>query len=175
MCPSLLFLPLSLPFCETRNPPPPPQADSNRSGHITYDEWVRFSIQYPNVIDALFFRARDIAAQGGMQATYHTSQAESLQRARESQLRQYYVDNWQQPQPQIQGYSQPQPHMQSYQQPPQYASSPPMSAGGGHVHAEYEQAKRDADAARQQKEQAEARERAAWERMHYSPASPHFQ
>lgn len=37
------------------------EADRNRDGHVTYEEWVRFSIDHPNVVDALFFRARDIA------------------------------------------------------------------------------------------------------------------
>lgn len=35
-------------------------ADANKSGHITYDEWVAFAIKFPAVIDALFFRSRDL-------------------------------------------------------------------------------------------------------------------
>eukprot|EP01062_Namystynia_karyoxenos_P042748 TRINITY_DN3129_c1_g3_i2.p1 TRINITY_DN3129_c1_g3~~TRINITY_DN3129_c1_g3_i2.p1 ORF type:complete len:383 (+),score=65.06 TRINITY_DN3129_c1_g3_i2:87-1151(+) len=35
-------------------------ADADRSGHITYDEWVRFAINFPQVVDALFFRLRDL-------------------------------------------------------------------------------------------------------------------
>eukprot|EP01063_Lacrimia_lanifica_P000203 TRINITY_DN1009_c0_g3_i2.p1 TRINITY_DN1009_c0_g3~~TRINITY_DN1009_c0_g3_i2.p1 ORF type:complete len:409 (+),score=193.35 TRINITY_DN1009_c0_g3_i2:66-1229(+) len=36
------------------------QADLNRSQHITYDEWVNFAIKAPSLIDALFFRFRDM-------------------------------------------------------------------------------------------------------------------
>eukprot|EP01059_Diplonema_ambulator_P031344 TRINITY_DN5717_c0_g1_i1.p1 TRINITY_DN5717_c0_g1~~TRINITY_DN5717_c0_g1_i1.p1 ORF type:complete len:328 (+),score=67.07 TRINITY_DN5717_c0_g1_i1:77-985(+) len=119
-------------------------ADQNRSGHITYDEWVRFSIQYPNVIDALFFRARDMGQQQAYPApnaaSAHTGH-ESMQRAREDQLRGYYTQEW------------------GNQQRDQAA-------------LDYEQAKREADAARLHKEMAEAKERNAWDRMYYSPASP---
>lgn len=35
------------------------EADRNHDGSISYEEWVRFSIDHPSIIDALFFRARD--------------------------------------------------------------------------------------------------------------------
>eukprot|EP01060_Flectonema_neradi_P034077 TRINITY_DN587_c4_g1_i1.p1 TRINITY_DN587_c4_g1~~TRINITY_DN587_c4_g1_i1.p1 ORF type:complete len:410 (+),score=77.47 TRINITY_DN587_c4_g1_i1:59-1288(+) len=35
-------------------------ADTNRSHHITYDEWVSFTVKAPGIIDALFFRMRDM-------------------------------------------------------------------------------------------------------------------
>eukprot|EP01064_Diplonema_japonicum_P019771 TRINITY_DN285_c0_g1_i1.p1 TRINITY_DN285_c0_g1~~TRINITY_DN285_c0_g1_i1.p1 ORF type:complete len:565 (+),score=195.18 TRINITY_DN285_c0_g1_i1:97-1695(+) len=35
-------------------------ADQNRSNHITYDEWVNFAIKAPGLVDALFFRMRDM-------------------------------------------------------------------------------------------------------------------
>eukprot|EP01065_Artemidia_motanka_P019281 TRINITY_DN2285_c0_g1_i3.p1 TRINITY_DN2285_c0_g1~~TRINITY_DN2285_c0_g1_i3.p1 ORF type:complete len:301 (+),score=110.43 TRINITY_DN2285_c0_g1_i3:69-971(+) len=38
-------------------------ADTNRSGHITYEEWVRFAIHFPQVVDALYFRSRDVQRQ----------------------------------------------------------------------------------------------------------------
>ena len=120
-------------------------ADQNCSGHITYDEWVRFAISYPNIVDALFFRARDIGTlQSGAQMAYDAQQRGASQtRAREDQLRQYYADTW---------------------------SSQQRSTAQG----DYEAARRDADAARMQKEAAESRERAAWDKMYYSPASPHY-
>eukprot|EP01062_Namystynia_karyoxenos_P024355 TRINITY_DN19489_c0_g1_i1.p1 TRINITY_DN19489_c0_g1~~TRINITY_DN19489_c0_g1_i1.p1 ORF type:complete len:582 (+),score=159.25 TRINITY_DN19489_c0_g1_i1:79-1824(+) len=35
-------------------------AEADQSGHITYGEWVRFAINYPLVIEGLFFQLRDI-------------------------------------------------------------------------------------------------------------------
>jgi len=66
-------------------------ADTNRSGHITYDEWVRFAIKYPNVIDGLFFRTRDFGPQSVQPAIMNAS----VQRNREMELRQMYNDQWQ--------------------------------------------------------------------------------
>eukprot|EP01062_Namystynia_karyoxenos_P031534 TRINITY_DN233_c1_g1_i1.p1 TRINITY_DN233_c1_g1~~TRINITY_DN233_c1_g1_i1.p1 ORF type:complete len:326 (+),score=132.08 TRINITY_DN233_c1_g1_i1:78-980(+) len=120
-------------------------ADANRSGHITYDEWVRFAIQYPSVIDALFFRSRDLYQDRASVAAEATAAAQaSAQRAREDQLRQYYAESW-------------------------------ASQERDRLAAEYDGAKRDADAARVQKEQAESRERAAWDKLYYAPASPQRQ
>ncbi|KAJ9445378.1 calmodulin-like protein containing EF hand domain [Diplonema papillatum] len=124
------------------------QADSNRSGHVTYDEWVRFAVKYPTVIDALFFRSRDISGGvGGSHVAYAYSMdadPSSVQRARETQLRQYYTDTWQ------------------------------GSAQRDRAMSDYEAAKRDADAARMQKEMAESKERQAWDRLYYNPTSPRF-
>jgi len=61
-------------------------ADTNRSGHITYDEWVNFSIKFPQVIDALFFRSRDVKMEGGQQAAAD----EAARAARQAELRQMY-------------------------------------------------------------------------------------
>eukprot|EP00756_Hemistasia_phaeocysticola_P012885 Hpha_TRINITY_DN15235_c3_g1::TRINITY_DN15235_c3_g1_i1::g.67886::m.67886 len=117
-------------------------ADSNRSGHVTYDEWVRFSIQYPGVIDALFFRSRDLYQDRAASAAQVNQVAEaSAQRAREDQLRQYYADSW-------------------------------ASQERDRLVGTYEAAKREADQARLQKEAAEQKERSAWDKLYYSPASP---
>lgn len=32
----------------------------SRSGHMTYEEWVTFGRDHPNIVDALFFRARPV-------------------------------------------------------------------------------------------------------------------
>eukprot|EP00754_Rhynchopus_humris_P026981 Rhum_TRINITY_DN15054_c0_g1::Rhum_TRINITY_DN15054_c0_g1_i1::g.135006::m.135006 len=117
-------------------------ADSNRSGHITYDEWVRFAIQYPNVIDAMFFRARDVGTVGQTYSYNAYADPTSVQRAREAELRQHYTDSWQ------------------------------GSVQRSHATTEYEQAKREADQARLSKEIAESKERRAWDNLYYSPSSP---
>ena len=118
------------------------QADQNREGHITYDKWVRFAIKYPGVVDALFFRSRDLAPSGTYSTTY--SDPTSIQRARESQLRGYYNETWQ------------------------------GSVERQRASDDYSNAKREADAARMQKELAESRERRAWDKLHYSPSSPRY-
>eukprot|EP01060_Flectonema_neradi_P033753 TRINITY_DN5748_c1_g1_i1.p1 TRINITY_DN5748_c1_g1~~TRINITY_DN5748_c1_g1_i1.p1 ORF type:complete len:298 (+),score=55.21 TRINITY_DN5748_c1_g1_i1:71-964(+) len=117
-------------------------ADQNREGHITYDKWVRFAIKYPGVIDALFFRSRDLAPSGTYAGIEYDPS--SVQRARESVLRGYYNESWQ------------------------------GSVERQRAATEYEQAKREADAARMQKELAESKERRAWDKMYYSPASPRY-
>lgn len=61
-------------------------ADLNRSGHITYDEWVNFAIKFPQVIDALFFRSRDVKMEGGQQAAAD----EAARAARQAELREMY-------------------------------------------------------------------------------------
>eukprot|EP01065_Artemidia_motanka_P049613 TRINITY_DN826_c4_g1_i1.p1 TRINITY_DN826_c4_g1~~TRINITY_DN826_c4_g1_i1.p1 ORF type:complete len:429 (+),score=156.51 TRINITY_DN826_c4_g1_i1:128-1288(+) len=48
-------------------------ADANTSGHITYDEWVSFAIQCPQVVDALFFRLRDLGQPTGQFDLQHQS------------------------------------------------------------------------------------------------------
>ncbi|KAJ9471444.1 calmodulin-like protein containing EF hand domain [Diplonema papillatum] len=119
-------------------------ADSNRSGHVTYDEWVRFAIKYPSIVDALFFRSRDVGGQGGQgYGGYQVATAPtSVQRARESELRGYYTDTWQ-------------------------------GAGQkDRLMSDYETARHAADSARMQKESAESRERQAWDKLYYNPSSP---
>eukprot|EP01061_Rhynchopus_euleeides_P027318 TRINITY_DN4446_c0_g1_i2.p1 TRINITY_DN4446_c0_g1~~TRINITY_DN4446_c0_g1_i2.p1 ORF type:complete len:300 (+),score=130.90 TRINITY_DN4446_c0_g1_i2:98-997(+) len=119
-------------------------ADSNRSGHITYDEWVRFAIKYPNIVDALFFRSRDVGPSSNSYVANSAVDPSSVQRQRESQLRQYYSDSWQ------------------------------GSVQRSRAADDYESAKREADAARLQKEIAESKERRAWDQLYYSPSSPRY-
>eukprot|EP00759_Apiculatamorpha_spiralis_P057978 PhF_6_TR8896/c0_g1_i1/m.14059 len=67
------------------------RADANRDGNISYEEWVRFAIDYPNLIDALFFRSRD----GTVTRPYYTSVTDELlsqRRARELELDRMYRD-----------------------------------------------------------------------------------
>jgi len=126
------------------------KADANANGQITYDEWVRFAIDHPQVVDALFFRLRDIYQDRGAfnsrsSATAALAAAEaeaSVARARrEQELRKLYEEQW-------------------------------AASERGRLQGEYEQAKRDADSARVGKEMAESKERLAWDRMYYSPSSP---
>lgn len=68
-------------------------ADSNRSGHITYDEWVNFAIKFPQIIDALFFRSRDVKTDGD-RATVADA---ATRAARQAELREMYESQqWQQ-------------------------------------------------------------------------------
>lgn len=120
------------------------QADANRSGHVTYDEWVRFAINFPRVVDALFFRLRDIyqdRSAFASQAAAQEAAAAAARQQREAELRGMYEAQW-------------------------------AEQEKARLQAEYEAAKRSADAARMQKETAESRERAAWDRLYYSPSSP---
>jgi len=67
-------------------------ADSNRSGHITYDEWVNFAIKYPQIIDALFFRSRDVKTDTDKAAVVDAAQ----RAARQAELREMYESQqWQ--------------------------------------------------------------------------------
>eukprot|EP01062_Namystynia_karyoxenos_P042742 TRINITY_DN3129_c1_g1_i5.p1 TRINITY_DN3129_c1_g1~~TRINITY_DN3129_c1_g1_i5.p1 ORF type:complete len:318 (+),score=132.49 TRINITY_DN3129_c1_g1_i5:41-955(+) len=119
-------------------------ADANRSGHITYDEWVRFAINYPQIIDALFFRLRDIYQDRGAfaeRAVAAEAEAAAARTRREAELRRLYDEQW-------------------------------AAAERARAAAEYEQAKREADEARAQKALAESKERLAWDRLYYSPSSP---
>lgn len=126
------------------------KADANASGHITYDEWVRFAIDHPQIIDAIFFRLRDIYQDRSAFAPRSTgtsalaaaeAEAAAARTRREQELRRLYEEQWQ-------------------------------AAERSRTQREYEQAKRDADSARVQKELAESKERLAWDRLYYSPSSP---
>jgi len=66
------------------------EADRNKDGHISYEEWVRFAINHPNIVDALFYRARDIAR------PYYPTVEETLisvRRAREAELDRLYRES----------------------------------------------------------------------------------
>eukprot|EP00756_Hemistasia_phaeocysticola_P006766 Hpha_TRINITY_DN13987_c0_g5::TRINITY_DN13987_c0_g5_i1::g.35973::m.35973 len=262
-------------------------ADANRSNHITYDEWVNFAIRYPSVVDALFFRFRDIAPGGTTGQAAIAGPAASVSptaaQDRQNQLEQYYQDSWQpsardqqaaefdaararqraaELQSQVQAASDRQrqaaeqaaaamaqqeaaaqeasklaaelqqaqdaaaraaevqrlqqqaaqqqaeaiaaqqkaaqaaqqaqqaaaaaaaaPPPPQYSQPPGYGQPAPNQYGQQAPSAspqrddalrQYEAARRHADAIRLQKEEAEREERNAWDRLYYSPASPHY-
>eukprot|EP01059_Diplonema_ambulator_P010031 TRINITY_DN1_c0_g1_i1.p1 TRINITY_DN1_c0_g1~~TRINITY_DN1_c0_g1_i1.p1 ORF type:complete len:557 (+),score=201.67 TRINITY_DN1_c0_g1_i1:55-1671(+) len=65
-------------------------ADQNRSQHITYDEWVNFAVKCPSVVDALFFKMRDM----GHDAP-HSPPGYDAQKQRQQELTNMYRDNWQ--------------------------------------------------------------------------------
>eukprot|EP01062_Namystynia_karyoxenos_P042747 TRINITY_DN3129_c1_g3_i1.p1 TRINITY_DN3129_c1_g3~~TRINITY_DN3129_c1_g3_i1.p1 ORF type:complete len:363 (+),score=143.98 TRINITY_DN3129_c1_g3_i1:87-1091(+) len=153
-------------------------ADADRSGHITYDEWVRFAINFPQVVDALFFRLRDLYQDHSafQRRAAHAAAAEEAQREaaaraaaeqeaaararREAELRRLYEEQW---------ASAERARQQAAYEEARRAGQDAM------LREEYEQARREAEAARMQKELAEGRERAAWDKLHYSPSSPgHF-
>eukprot|EP00659_Diplonema_papillatum_P021572 gene21572-33189_t len=67
-------------------------ADSNRSSHITYDEWVNFAIKAPSLVDALFFRMRDMY-QDRMPAG-HSPPTFDAQQARQAELSQMYQTSY---------------------------------------------------------------------------------
>jgi len=131
-------------------------ADLNRDGSISYEEWVHFAIQHPNIIDALFFRARDIAAErralslSGASAAAPTirgamppSPAEvvSARRAREAELDRLYRES-------------------------------AIAAERAKAQHEYEVAKREAELARTQAAISAAREREALNKLYFTPSSP---
>jgi hypothetical protein len=66
------------------------RADTNRDGSISYEEWVRFAIDYPSIVDALFFRARDLIIP---RITPTTEEILSTRRARELELERLYRDS----------------------------------------------------------------------------------
>jgi hypothetical protein len=67
-------------------------ADTNRDGRVSYEEWVRFAIDYPNVVDALFYRSRDIAL-GRSVAIPTTEELISARRARQAELDRLYRES----------------------------------------------------------------------------------
>eukprot|EP00760_Papus_ankaliazontas_P033136 PhM_4_TR6195/c0_g1_i2/m.59428 len=65
------------------------RADTNHDGSVSYEEWVRFAIDNPNLIDALFFRSRDSSST----RRYYVSLTDELiaqRRARELELDRMY-------------------------------------------------------------------------------------
>lgn len=67
-------------------------ADVNRDGRVTYEEWVRFSIDHPNVVDALFYRSRDIALARPVYVP-STEDLISARRARQAELDRLYRES----------------------------------------------------------------------------------
>lgn len=69
------------------------EADRNRDGHISYEEWVRFAIEHPNIIDALFFRARDMGAEARLSYGPTSAEIASQRRLREIELSRMYAES----------------------------------------------------------------------------------
>ena len=67
-------------------------ADQNRSQHITYDEWVNFAIQAPGVVDAIFFRMRDLYQD--RLPSGHPQPTVEHQAQRQSELQDMYNQQW---------------------------------------------------------------------------------
>lgn len=67
------------------------EADRNKDGHVSYEEWVRFAIDHPNIVDALFFRARDIVTPSVYVPT--TDELLSARRRREFELERLYRES----------------------------------------------------------------------------------
>lgn len=120
------------------------EADRNRDGHISYEEWVRFSIDHPSIIDALFFRSRDLAHTSVARALVPTTEELiSQRRLREMELDRLYRES-------------------------QYSSE------RSRVQREYDEAKREAELARQRAAAAADRERTALDKLYFTPSSPKY-
>mgnify|MGYP003962501475 CR=1 FL=1 len=69
-------------------------ADRNLDGRIVYTEWIDFSMQYPNIVDALYFRSRDLGEGRYVGPTTTELELERI-RARESEITRIYEEsNW---------------------------------------------------------------------------------
>lgn len=119
-------------------------ADRNHDGRLTYDEWVTFALSRPSVVDALFFRMRDL--QGGAIPSAAASISFSEELAAQRRLRMLELD---------------QQHRES-----QYARQ------RASLQADYEDARREAELARERARAAAQREQLALDRLYYAPSSP---
>jgi hypothetical protein len=133
------------------------RADLNRDGSVSYEEWVHFAVQHPNIVDALFFRARDIAAERRAALAVASSlpsspmlaasvgptavEILSARRAREAELDRLYRES-------------------------------AIAAERAKAQREYESAKREAELARTQAAVSAARERDALNKLYFTPSSP---
>jgi hypothetical protein len=119
------------------------EADRNHDGSISYEEWVRFAINHPSIVDALFFRARDLLIDRAPVYTVvpTTEELLSQRRLRELELERLYRESQ-------------------------------ASVERTRAQREYEEAKREAEAARSRAAESAARERAALDRLYYTPSSP---
>jgi hypothetical protein len=68
------------------------EADRNKDGHVSYEEWVRFSINHPAIVDALFYRARDVARPYASAVALEESML-STRRARQAELDRLYRES----------------------------------------------------------------------------------
>jgi hypothetical protein len=118
------------------------EADRNRDGHVSYEEWVRFAIDHPNIIDALFFRSRDLVRERPAYIPT-TTEIISDRRLREAELDRLYRESH-------------------------------LSVERARAQREYEDAKREADLARTRAQVAAERERAALDKLYFTPTSPNY-
>jgi hypothetical protein len=118
-------------------------ADRNGDGHISYEEWVRFALDHPNVVDALFFRARDIQSSRSALAVSVADDLAyaSARRARETELDRLYRES---------------------------AAAQERSI----AQRSYDDAKRESELARTRASAAAAQERSALDKLYYTPSSP---
>jgi hypothetical protein len=120
------------------------EADRNRDGHISYEEWVRFSIDHPNIVDALFFRSRDSGSpHRRIYVGPSTDEIIAQRRLREAELERLHRES-------------------------------EVRAERARLQREYEEAKREAELARTRATAAAERERASLDRLYYSPSSPRY-
>lgn len=120
------------------------EADRNHDGSISYEEWVRFSIDHPSIVDALFFRARDTAV--SVRRSYvgpTTEELISQRRVRQLELERLHRES-------------------------------SATAERSRLQREYDSAKRDAEFQRQKATSAASMERTALDRLYYSPSSPRY-
>ena len=122
------------------------EADRNHDGHISYEEWVRFAIDHPNVIDALFFRSRDLQEERREVSIRNSraiaaEEAVSQRRLRELELERMYRESQ-------------------------------IAVDRSRAQREYEEAKRESEMARQRALAAAERERSALDKLYYTPSSP---
>jgi hypothetical protein len=69
------------------------EADRNRDGHISYEEWVRFAIDHPSIIDALFFRSRDLQLERHPSSFSVSEELAVQRRLRELELERLYRES----------------------------------------------------------------------------------
>jgi hypothetical protein len=118
------------------------EADRNRDGNISYEEWVQFSISHPQIVDALFFRSRDIQTDySRITSTSFTEELAAQRRLRELELERIYRE---------------QQH----------------TAERFRAQQEYNEAHREAELAHSRALAAKERERLALDRLAYAPTSP---
>ena len=69
------------------------EADRNRDGHVSYEEWVRFAIDHPSIIDAIFFRLRDIQSERYVAPSITAEDLIAQRRLREIELDRMYRES----------------------------------------------------------------------------------
>lgn len=118
------------------------EADRDRDGSIRYDEWVRFAVENPAIIDALFFRSRDVdVTRRRITSTSFSEELAAQRRLRQLELERIYRED---------------AHAQER----------------ARAQREYEDARREAELAHARALAADERERLARERLAYAPTSP---